>query len=281
MNDTPPLGQLYGHVYLKRGQPTNDNPKIRRRMYVLFAELGLREINNISTRLQGKLGLRLPSYPRAFGGYNYDAFFESLELVDLLNLVTIVANQILESGGNKRVHAKWIKEIGSIFQEENVGYIVDDQGGVHPAVDAEFEHNKASTIKGLGSSRYNGVLTEFEKAYAELDKILPDGKNAMRSAFEAVEILFKLMFPAQRLGGAEIKQHLEPVVKAQLSADKTASHATIKMLAGFSDWVDGVHYYRHGQGEEEPVQPPLSLAVLTVSTAASYLRWLAELDQSS
>jgi hypothetical protein len=41
---------------------------------------------------------------------------------------------------------------------------------------------------------------------------------------------------------------------------------------------DAAHFYRHEAGHEEPVQPPLTLAVQMVSHGATFLRWLAEMD---
>jgi len=53
------------------------------------------------------------------------------------------------------------------------------------------------------------------------------------------------------------------------------------MLNGLKDWVDAAHFYRHEERRaEEVAQPPLKLAVYIVSTGASHLRWLAELDAS-
>ena len=104
---------------------------------------------------------------------------------------------------------------------------------------------------------------------------------AIRHTFEAAEILFRLICPkAPRLGGAEINTHLKPLVETLYSGDQTACRASMKLLASFSDWVDGAHFYRHGQGTEEPTQAPLEIAVLAISMGASFIRWLAEIDQA-
>lgn len=249
---------------------------MRRRVSSFFYDLGFSECN-AGRHLEMELGIDVP---RVGYAYHYHAFFRDAELRDFLDAITIIWRSVRSSHGLRRNQGDWVKAVQRVFLEENVGYRVDDQGGVHFAVDGEFDHNMASTVAGLGSSRYNGVLVAFQAAQKALDQTPHNGKDAMRSAFEAVEILFRLIFPkAPRLGAAEIKAHFGPHVQAHLSEDKTAARATVKLLASFSDWVDGVHFYRHGQGEEEPTQPPLSLAVLTVSTAASYLRWLAEFDE--
>ncbi|EPY01622.1 hypothetical protein [Magnetospirillum fulvum] len=248
---------------------------MRRRIASFFNEFGFFK-TSAGRNLELELGVAVPM---GYEHHNVQAFLLKCELRDFLDAITIIWRSVRISHGLARDEAAWVKVVRRVFQEENAGYRVDDQGGVHFAVDGEFDHNVASSLAALGSSRYNGVQAAFQAAQQALDETPPNGKNAMRSAFEAVEILFRLIFPkAPRLGSAEIRAHLEPHVQAHLSEDKTAARATVKLLASFSDWVDGVHFYRHGQGEEEPTQPPLSLAVLTVSTAASYLRWLAEFD---
>jgi len=276
MSNTPPIGQRFSHVYLKRGVPASDSERMRRRISSFFYEFGFHDCN-AGRNIELELGVDVPRFDYR---YDYKSFFLRCELRDFLDAITIIWRSIRGSHGLPKDAGAWVKVVGRVFQEENVGYRVDDQGGVHFAVDAEFEHNVASSLAALGSSRYNGVLAAFQVAQEAFDQTPPNGKDAMRSAFEAVEILFRLIFPkAPRLASDQIKAHLEPHVQAHLSEDKTAARATMKVLASFSDWVDGVHFYRHGQGEVEPTQPPLSLAVLTVSTAASYLRWLAEFDE--
>lgn len=276
MSDTLPVGQRFSHVYLQRGTPASDSERMRRRILSIFIDLNSRAYG-VDRAIQSELGVAVLLGP---AGPNYQKFFVSCELRDFLDVITIVWRCFKRYGASS-VSGSWTEAVRRVFQEENVGYRVDDQGGVHFAIDSEFDHNVASSLAALGSSRYNGVLAAFQTGQQGLDQTPPDGKSAMRSAFEAVEILFRLIAPkAPRLGAAEIKAHLESHVQAHLSEDKTAARATMKILASFSDWVDGVHFYRHGQGAEEPTQPPLSLAVLTVSTAASYLRWLAEFDTS-
>jgi hypothetical protein len=81
-----------------------------------------------------------------------------------------------------------------------------------------------------------------------------------------------------RLGAAELNG-LSPLLQTAHPNEDAAKHSSTKMLNSFKDWVDAAHFYRHEQGKpDEVVQPPLSLAVYIVSTGASHVRWLAELD---
>ncbi|MFX5689069.1 hypothetical protein ABTD94_21875, partial [Acinetobacter baumannii] len=63
--------------------------------------------------------------------------------------------------------------------------------------------------------------------------------------------------------------------------DATAMRAANKQLASFRDWIDSSHNYRHEQGSEEPVQPPIDLAILAISNGTAFLRWLIHLDQAN
>jgi hypothetical protein len=138
----------------------------------------------------------------------------------------------------------------------------------------------AASISSLSGSRYAAVLAEFQKGHSALDQVPADGKAALRSVFEAVEILFRLMFSrAPRLGGAEIREYLAPVVNSLNKGDPAAARSSQKFLGSLVEWVDAAHFYRHGQGTVEPTQPPLFYALAMVSSGASYLRWLGELDR--
>jgi hypothetical protein len=57
----------------------------------------------------------------------------------------------------------------------------------------EFEHVRVASIAHLGTSRYNAGLSEFEAAYRPIEASPPDAKLAVRSMFEAIETLFKLL----------------------------------------------------------------------------------------
>jgi hypothetical protein len=61
-----------------------------------------------------------------------------------------------------------IREVNTIFREENVHYMVDEAGGVHFKFDDEFARNTAAAIAALQSPRYRNALAGFNGAIAAL-----------------------------------------------------------------------------------------------------------------
>ncbi|TPN40041.1 hypothetical protein FKO01_02275 [Mesorhizobium sp. B2-3-3] len=202
---------------------------------------------------------------------------EKVELRDTLDVITLVARYL----EGKSLLAEFISEARRIFSEEQVRYRIDDRGGVHFAVDSEFERMRVSTVAELALPRYQGVKSLFEGAFSALDKTPPDGKSGIRSGFFATESLFRLIFPdAHQLSGAEVQKYLRPLVDRVYSGQKPAIYLAQKQVAALREWIDGAHFYRHEPGTEEPAQPPLDLAVYMISQAGSHLRWLAKLDKA-
>jgi hypothetical protein len=65
-----------------------------------------------------------------------------------------------------------------------------------------------------------------------------------------------------------------------MQMSRSAEQST-QLADSLKAWTDAAHWYRHGQGKEEPKQPPASLAILSISAGAAFLRWLAEIDQAA
>jgi hypothetical protein len=285
MSDDAPQGQRFSHVYLSKGELLPDSERMRRRLHHAFVK---RSPDYLASIIEGELGVKVQRYNNYTGGaLKWEQFFLKEELRDILDAVTLLCSHpdpkdrtVRASERWQRVVRLWIDDVRRIFAEERVSYRVDDQGGVHLAVDGEFERNRAATLAGLGSARYANVLERFEAAFYALDKVPPDGKAAIRAVFEANEGLFRLMFPkASVLKGDEINNHLRPRLNAIFEADRFALVAAQKMLTSFAEWITAAHQYRHEHGTEEPSQPPLGLAVMMVSLGASFIRWLIEIDQ--
>jgi hypothetical protein len=59
--------------------------------------------------------------------------------------------------------------------------------------------------------------------------------------------------------------------------NQIASKAAEYLLDSLCDWIDAGHIYRHGQKVQEPLPPPIDLAVIFISQGASYIRYLLPL----
>jgi hypothetical protein len=275
----PPQGARFSHVYLERGEPAQDSARMRRRIAALIG----------SFRDLGELGMVVPremgvDVPWGNAGANWVRFLQDCSLRDLLDLVTVAFKQLklTQRTGCYEVKAevRWVLEVRRIFSEENIHYTVDDSGGVHFRIDDEFARNSAAAISALQTPRYANALHAFDGGMAAFAQAPPDGKSAIRGVFAAAEGVFRLILPAaQRLGAAEL-DGLVPLLQRLYAQDDTARRSAPKMLSSLKDWVDAAHFYRHEEGAEEVAQPPLNLAIYIVSTGASHLRWLTELDAS-
>ena len=275
-----PNGKRFSHVYLERGEPTLDSVRMRRRLASLISRTP--DLKDLGLKASDELGVVIP-YVSSYTGtdaHHWRAFLETCELRDVLDLVTIAYCYLVEMrrGAMRDLHTpeKWVHEVARIFAEENVGYRVDQRGGVHFAVDSEFESNRASALAILGAPRYANARAEFETALAALPE---NGKAAIRGTFQAAEALFRLMFAqAPRLGSKEVEKYLPPTLQRVYADDRAALGSASKLVASVGEWVNACHFYRHEAGTEDVAQPPLTLAVNLVSVGATYIRWLAEVD---
>lgn len=278
MRDAIPVGRRFSHLYVERGEPIPDGQRMRLRL----GESCPHE-NGLSDYLRRELGVVVRPRTAGYGGNcGVDiSFFRDEALNDVLDTVTLVRRFLMGEGRAVAARA-WVATVRRVFEEENVGYRIDDEGGVHFFVDQAFEAHRLATLASLNGPRYANTLAEFERAFRALDQIPPDGKLAVRSIFTALEALFRLMFPnAPRLGAREVTDHLTPFIARAYGNDLTAHRSANKLAASFREWVDGAHFYRHEQGQEEPAQPPETLAVQLVDQGTAFLRWLAELDATA
>lgn len=278
-----PKGQRFTQLYSERGKPTQDSVRMRRRLASLIDSIDGLKGGSLSQRAEQELGIAAPWSHHG----PWREFLAKWDLKDVLDLVTIACQLLREAARashSSHYHTRqideWIAGVRRIFQEENVHYTVDAAGGVHFQFDEQFAKDRAAAIASLQGERYSNARAAFDGAMEAFSKAPPDGKNAIRGVFSAAENVFRLITGKDRLGAKEADD-LGPITDKLYASDDTARHSARKMLASFKDWVDAAHFYRHEPGTEDVAQPPLPLAVYLVSTGASHLRWLAELDSAA
>lgn len=210
---------------------------------------------------------------------------ESWSLDDVLNVVTVLIEYLPQITSDQRrvagFRAELVQQFNRIFEQENVSYRVDSQGGVHFLHDEELIRSAQATIAGLGAPRYANSLDRFESAMKAISSTTPDGKTGIRNVFESAEGLFRVIVPnAPRLTADQLAL-LDPILQKRYAGDRTAAGAAAKLLASFKDWTESCHFYRHEPGKpDEIAQPPLELSIHLMSVGAAFIRLLIEIDES-
>jgi hypothetical protein len=278
----PPIGKRFSHLYLERGPLTRDSERFRRRLGAYFEQHLWEQRSEIILALRSELGVEVPAGAKEL---SVGEFFKQVSISDVMDAVTIISD-CLATPQNRahRRDAQWRDFVSRAISEENLGYRLDPRGGVHYLVDEKFELNRVAALRSLEAPRFAAVLVEFATAHRVLDEDPPNAKAAIQLAFEAAEILARLMDRSgkiSRLGAPEIESVFGPMIPRAYPADDAACDAARSMLEAFGGWVASAQQYRHGQRAEEPRSPPMDLAVAILSSAGTYIRWLVELEQTA
>jgi hypothetical protein len=281
-NDAAPQGKLFSDLYIDKGPPLGDSARARERLCASFSEFARHRLPQVAQLMRARKGIKIRVVGVTEDHYRFDEFFRNAALVDLLDSITLIATA-LDPPGTSHRRDGWVDEVRFIFQTENLRYRVDDLGGVHFNPDEAFERVRVCMINALQSKRYGNAAAAADDAYRALDGQPADGKGAVRSIFEAAEIVFRLLVgdtKCQRLGTDEVDKFLAPMLAQHYVTDDPAKHSASLLAKSFRQWVASAHFQRHGQPVEEPYQPPPEIALTLLSQGTAFVRWLAELDRA-
>lgn len=279
----PVLGELFSRVYLRPSTLLPDSKKMRLRLSSFIStNVDSAHTPPLTTFLKSEGGLNVPYT----GYYNFEKFLVELPISDVLGAVTLVWRYLMSKEGAAfrsypfAMQAKnWADFVSRVFQEESLGYRLDANAGVHYYVDLDFEASRLAAISGMSDTRYAATRDAFDKAHGFLESPARDTKASVRSAFESLEILTRLMIPeAQNLNKVMIDKRLRPVILTCYS-QPTDRAMVEKLIDGFASFVDSIHQYRHGQGVEDPIAPTPEVTIFVLSNVAAALRWLIFADQ--
>jgi hypothetical protein len=275
MTTDRPLGQKFSQVYLDRSVPNEDGIEWRIRLGAFIQEDSSKD-SFLNYTLMVGAGVIIESRSYIDGKtYRFDKLINEVKIAKLLDICTIIyRNYNIISEQDAKI---WVIHFNTCCREENIPYFMDEEGGVHPAVDAEFQHNLASTIRGLDAPRYRTALTAFSGIQPALDR--EETRLAIIQVFITAESIVKMMTGANGLDASIIKRQLTNRIKVNWA--EGAAKAANQMVAGFVNWVNAAHTYRHAPGEPDAAEPPLDLAILMISVGASYIRWLIDQDQQA
>ena len=237
-------GARFSQIYLDKGIPVNDSVRMRNRVSAIYWEILRSDSKELVSLIHKETGAKVPFLVNSF---SLSQFFEQCEIMDFLDSITIIYQFFLSTlkGGKAK---QWHNFISRVFKEENVGYRLDGEGGVHFHIDEEFERNRASVITGLAS--HSAVCESFSKVYSFLDSSPPDTSSAIKAIFEALEIQYKHIVGAERkdrLNSHGLQKKIKPLFQQLHTENQIEVAAMNHLMDGFCDWVEAGHMYRHGQ----------------------------------
>lgn len=116
-----PLGQRFSHVYIERGPPLEDSPRVRRRIAAMIANNP--DLTELSPLLPRELGVDV-----VWAGYgtNWPDTLARLAVRDFLDLITLAFRLLLQKRQtglrDARAPERWVAEVRRVFNEQNFAY---------------------------------------------------------------------------------------------------------------------------------------------------------------
>jgi hypothetical protein len=267
---------MFSKTYLKQPAGQNkDSARLRNRLGAFAWKMDEATRGAFVQLVEAETGAKVP-----YGVATHDVgkFFATAEMRDVLDAVTCMTRALRERYGARDAE-EWIAFCQRAFAEEGMANSIDDAGEAHYVVDVAFHETADSVIAALSREPFAGAGACMNKAVEEITKAKPDGKHAIRDTFEGVETVFKVVTKTTKdLTTANIDALLRPIVDRRFP-DKhpIAKGAAQQTLESLKDWTNACHKYRHGQKAEEPVEPPLDLAIVLVGNGLNFGRWIGSL----
>lgn len=174
---------------------------------------------------------------------------------------------------------EWKNFVEKAFREEGLDYTLDEECGVHPYVDAEFQQNKISTLRCLDKEELRGVKHEFEQAFDKLNSSRQDTKGAIKAINEAVEKLAKNMEGINEKNLDKAISKLDDILNEIYKNDKVLLDASRAVKRSLNEWNVSCQQYRHGKDADKINNPSEEYTILMLSLGASYIRWLLDVEQ--
>lgn len=232
---------MFARQYVERGAPVQDNAFFRSRLDAFLQAGHFKDYTELAAYLRQESGLIVGTfYSDTYKSvsYKFTDFFAKTKIELVLSAVTLIWRFLQKkypeplSIGIPRTRLctyrypkadAWHAFVSRAMREENMAYTLDEKCGVHFFVDEEFERNRVTALSCLTSARYSAVRVAFEQAHSYLDAQPSDTKASVRAAFEAVEILARLMdSQSKNLNKWMVENKLKPLALAQAS-DPTES----------------------------------------------------------
>jgi len=258
---------------MDRSFARNDSARFRNRVAAAFVDTD-HSLNQIADALVKRTGIKLPK-AQWNGAILWDNFFTSGDIEEVLTLITVAIEHVSRTNSGSRWSGKFRMMVELAMREEHLGLRIDEQGVIHFAVDQEFEQSQLATLTGLDAQLFAAARAAYEQAYRYMDAHPPDTKGAVRSAFEAVEIVAKQLCPQHKnLHAGLCKGDLKARCLGANNGDLVEQRVLEGIFNRLAEWVTAMHIYRHGQ-PDNTAPPSEKFAVYALSTASAHLRLLA------
>ncbi len=275
-----PVGGFFSRTYLCEDRPFSDNARARYRMAAYLSEYYSAKQREIGKFIEQELGIKCLKWGTSSLFIDWQPFLKELDIRDFLDVTTAVIRfepQKKEFKNRVIVVYNLLEFATRVFSEQNLAYRIDEAGGVHPAIDAAFSVSSATLLRNLNIAGLNASHEHISQAERSLLAGSFDGRQAIRSTFDAAENLLRVIFSnLTQLNKVNITSDLGPFLVKSTKDSKAERHAAEKLVNSFIDWVEAAHFYRHAAGGSEVEQPSESFTIAIVSQGFSFVRWIAD-----
>jgi len=282
--------KTFSQVYERPVEPQDDNPIVRHRIAEYINSNYTDDRFLLSSRVTRELGVKPNTWANKgnYIGICWDEFIGGLKIGQFLSLITVVYRfystapyTTLDKRKQTDQRAKsWLAFCRRVFEEEHLGYVINDFAAVRYTVDQQFETSRQASIALLADSRFSDAKLHLENAYESFLSVPSRKRRAVREMFESIESVFKTLLEVRSLNARAVTSKLGPVFAEKVATNDTERESAKKMMKSFSEWVDAAHFYRHAQKQTDGSEPSHDYGIHLLDSGSSYLRWLISIDRA-
>lgn len=273
------VGGYFSRNYRPATAPSADSSRARFRIAKYLEEYCDRDSGSFGKYIEKETGIKLVEY-YATPYVPWEETLSKCTIEDFLDIITAIARYCPSRVVNKnRAPVKYVFTafVERVFREQSLAYRLDDKGGVHPFIDAAFTAEISELLANFSKYDLSAARIHLLSAENALLSFQYNGRLAIRSIFDAIENVFKMICSGTtQMNSATIKDRFKPVVLSSL-VDPHQQRFASKLVDSLVDWVDAGHFYRHEPGQPEPTEPSLPLSTLYVSQGFGFARWMGEI----
>lgn len=273
----PIIGEFFYRNYLRSPLLSSDSERMRFRVATFLRDYFESDAVEVGRDIEKELGFKVVSSGARYY-VDWMSVLSSCSISDFLDIITLISRkhpQRLKSGRPISIIYNFHEFMTRVFCEQAMAYRIDEKGGIHPFVDVAFssEFNAVSTL--LSQASYGSARSSLEQAESALISSRYDGRAAIRHSFDALENIYKQIFPKEtQLKSTGLSENLGPLIVKHTLAKQPETRATTKILESMKDWIDSGHFYRHDSGDTEQQMPTQELAIQYVALAVCFARWI-------